>query len=158
MEVGRREIRGVVSNGMIASARELGLGDDHEGILVLDRLGAASADDVGRPLEDVLEISETVLDVSITTNRGDCMSIRGLARELAAYWQIPLKDVDPRPSCGPGEPDFRVTIEDTEACPRFRGPPDRRGGHRPFAAVDAAAPAGHRTAAHLERRGRVPTM
>jgi len=119
VEVGCREIRGVVSNGMIASARELGLGDDHEGILVLDRLGAAGPDDIGRPLEEVLEISETVLDVSITTNRGDCMSIRGLARELAAYWQIPLKDVDPRPSCGPGESDFRVTIEDIEACPRF---------------------------------------
>ena len=119
MEVGRREIRGVVSNGMIASARELGLGDEHEGILVLDRLGAAGPGDVGRPLEEVLNLSETVLDVSITTNRGDCMSIRGLARELAAYWQIPLEDIDPRPPCGPEESDFRVTIEDRGACPRF---------------------------------------
>lgn len=119
MEVGRREIRGAVSNGMIASARELGLGDEHEGILVLDRLGAAGPGDVGRPLEEVLDLSETVLDVSITTNRGDCMSIRGLARELAAYWQIPLEDADPRPPSGPRESDFRVTIEDLEACPRF---------------------------------------
>ncbi len=119
LEVGRRKIRGVVSHGMIASARELGLGDDHEGILVLDELGAAGPDDLGRPLEEVLGLSDVVLDVSITTNRGDCMSIRGLARELAAYWQIPLLDVEPRPACGPEASDFEVTIEDPEACPRF---------------------------------------
>ena len=106
LEVGSRKIRGVVSHGMIASARELGLGDDHEGILVLDELGVAGHDDLGRPLEDVLEFADVVLDVSITTNRGDCMSIRGLARELAAYWQIPLKDVSPRP---PQQPkDLRI--------------------------------------------------
>ena len=119
VEVGSREIRGVVSHGMIASARELGLGDDHEGILVLDALGAASHQDLGCPLEEVLEFSDVVLDVSITTNRGDCMSVRGLARELAAYWEIPLKDVNPRPLTGLRESDFEVSIRDFEACPRF---------------------------------------
>ena len=118
--VGTRKIRGVTSHGMIASARELGLGDDHEGILVLDELAAAGPDDVGRLLDEVLGISDVVLDVSITPNRGDCMSIRGLARELGAYWRIPLKDV--RPGLSTAEPrstGFEVSIMDAEACSRF---------------------------------------
>lgn len=119
VEVGSRAIRGVVSHGMIASARELGLGDDHEGILVLDELGAAGPEDVGRPLEEVLELSDVVLDVSITPNRADCMGIRGLAREMAAYWQIPLRDVSPAATPGRSDADFDVSIEDAEACPRF---------------------------------------
>ena len=119
VEVGSRSIRGVVSHGMIASARELGLGDDHEGILVLDELGSAGPDDVGRPLEEVLGFSDVVLDVSITPNRADCMGIRGLARELAAYWQIPLRDVSPASRTGRVDADFEITIEDPEACPRF---------------------------------------
>ena len=119
VQVGARPIRGVKSHGMIASARELGLGDDHEGIMVLDELGAAGPDDVGRPLEEMLEFTDVVLDVSITPNRADCMGIRGLARELAAYWQIPLRDVILATHKGRSEADVEVSIEDPEACPRF---------------------------------------
>ena len=119
LEVGRRKIRGIVSHGMIASARELGLGDDHEGIMVLDQLGAATGDDLGRPLEEVIGLGDVVLDVSITTNRGDCMGIRGLARELAAYWEIPLRDISPSFTTGMEASDFEVSISDVEACPRF---------------------------------------
>ena len=119
LEVGSRKIRGIVSHGMIASARELGLGDDHEGIMVLNDLGAATDDDLGRPLEEVIGLGDVVLDVSITTNRGDCMGIRGLARELAAYWQIPLRDISPSFVTGPENSAFEVSIRDVEACPRF---------------------------------------
>lgn len=119
VEVGSRPIRGVVSHGMIASARELGLGEDHDGILVLDELGAAGPDDVGKPLEEVLRFPDVVLDVSITPNRADCMGIRGLARELAAYWEIPLQDVSPAARTGRVDADFEVSIEDPVACPRF---------------------------------------
>ena len=119
LTVGARSIRGVTSHGMIASARELGLGDDHEGILLLDELGAAGRDDLGRGLEDVLQMSDAVLDVSITPNRGDCMSIRGLARELAAYWRIPVRDRSPRLSTESRPTEFDVSIADVEACPRF---------------------------------------
>ena len=119
LEVGSRKIRGIVSHGMIASARELGLGDDHDGIMVLDDLGAATDDDLGRPLEEVIGLDDVVLDVSITTNRGDCMGIRGLARELAAYWQIPLRDISPSFPTGPENSAFEVSIRDVEACPRF---------------------------------------
>lgn len=119
LEVGSRKIRGIVSHGMIASARELGLGDDHEGIMVLDELGAATEDDLGRSLEEVIGLGDVVLDVSITTNRGDCMGIRGLARELAAYWQVPLRDISPSFPTGPETSAFEVSINDVEACPRF---------------------------------------
>lgn len=121
LSVGVREIRGTASHGMIASARELGLGDDHEGIMVLDRLAAAGPSDTGRDFAEVAGIGDTVLDVSITPNRGDCMSIRGLARELAAYWEIPLRDIAPRPAVGPVPPGVEITIEDAAACPRFVG-------------------------------------
>ena len=120
-EIGARELRGVLSHGMISSARELGLGDDHEGILVLDTLGAATEADIGRRLEEVIGLSDAVLDVTITPNRGDCMSIRGLARELAAYWDIPWQDVHPELSPSELPPSFTITIEDTDACPRFVG-------------------------------------
>ncbi len=119
LEVGSRKIRGIVSHGMIASARELGLGDDHDGIMVLNDLGVATEDDLGRPLEEVIGLGDVVLDVSITTNRGDCMGIRGLARELAAYWQVPLRDISPSFPTGPETSAFEVSIIDVEACPRF---------------------------------------
>lgn len=119
LEVGSRKIRGIVSHGMIASARELGLGDDHDGIMVLNEMGAATDDDLGRPLEEVIGLGDVVLDVSITTNRGDCMGIRGLARELAAYWEIPLRDISPSFPTGPEPSAFEVSINDVEACPRF---------------------------------------
>lgn len=120
-EISAREIRGVMSNGMICSARELGLGDDHEGILVLDELGLAGDADVGRDFSELLPFDDVVLDVSITPNRPDCMSIHGVARELAAYWQIPitLPDVDVAPEGPPT--DARVEILDPEANPRFTG-------------------------------------
>ena len=119
LEVGSRKIRGIVSHGMIASARELGLGDDHRGIMVLDELDAATEEDLGRPLEEVIGLGDVVLDVSITTNRGDCMGIRGLARELAAYWQIPMRDITPSFPTSAETTDFDVSIRDVEACPRF---------------------------------------
>ena len=71
-EIGAREIRGVVSQGMICSERELGFGDDHEGILVL------SGDyELGRDFADYLELPDVVFDLSITPNRPDAMSMLG---------------------------------------------------------------------------------
>jgi len=77
----KSKIRGEVSQGMICSARELGLGDEHDGILVLD----ADAP-VGAPLPDVMRIGARVLEVGITPNRGDTASLLGLAREVRALF------------------------------------------------------------------------
>ena len=119
MEIGARAVRGVVSHGMICSASELGLGDDHTGILVLDRLGVAGPDDVGRDLEAVLPLSDVILDVTITPNRPDAMSILGIARELGAYYELPVRQPDTRVDDTGPETAAAVEVEDPLGCPRF---------------------------------------
>src|SRR6478609_3322651 len=81
----RRKIRGVVSDGMLLSARELGLGDDHSGIVSLD-----PASELGRDVRAILGLDDVIFDLSITPNRPDVMCIVGVARELAAHFKLPL--------------------------------------------------------------------
>src|SRR5262249_1203343 len=71
-------IRGVASEGMLCSELELGLSADHQGIVELDPEAKP-----GGPLQDYLQLPDVVLDIAITPNRGDCLSILGLAREIA---------------------------------------------------------------------------
>ncbi len=108
------KIRGVVSSGMVCSALELGLGDDHEGILVLD-------DDVpvGTPLVDYL--GDAVLDIEVTPNRPDCLSVLGIAHEVAALTGETVTEPDlSYPEDGPLF-DEEVTIEivDPDLCYRY---------------------------------------
>jgi phenylalanyl-tRNA synthetase beta chain len=106
-------VRGVESNGMMCSTRELGLGDDQEGILELPDdapVGAAFADYLG---------SDPVFDLSITPNRSDCMGVRGIARDLAAAGMgtlVPI-DVDHIPGSFPCPVEVRT--DDPEGCPAF---------------------------------------
>lgn len=81
----KTRLRGVPSHGMICSESELGLSDNHDGILVLD----ADAP-VGTSLMDALNLDDAILDVSVTPNRGDCLSVLGMAREVAALANLPL--------------------------------------------------------------------
>ncbi len=111
-----RPLRGAVSRGMILSARELELGDDHTGILLLD-----DEPEPGTPLADVLPISEQVLDVTATMNRVDLLSVYGLAREVAALTGGELR---PMPGTDPSvtHPEWvDVSIEDKAGCPRYIG-------------------------------------
>lgn len=85
LEIKKAKLRGHPSCGMICSERELGLGDGHDGIMVLDASLAP-----GMPLREALGLERTVLDVSITPNRADCLSVLGLARETAAAFKLPL--------------------------------------------------------------------
>ncbi|WGF88762.1 phenylalanine--tRNA ligase subunit beta [Marinivivus vitaminiproducens] len=114
------KIRGIESQGMICSARELGLGQDHDGIMEL-------ADDatIGRPLTDLIGSEGPVIDVSITPNRGDCFSVLGIARELAAAEQgrlVPRETVEPM-SGSATDLSIRLDFapEDAAACPAFAG-------------------------------------
>jgi phenylalanyl-tRNA synthetase beta chain len=113
-EIGERTIRGVESRGMICSERELGLGSDHEGILVLD-----PGTEVGRPFEDVIDLPDHVLDLEINSNRPDQMSMAGVARELAAFYEVPYR-LPPNEVAGTDAP-LRTTvrIEDPDGCYRF---------------------------------------
>jgi phenylalanyl-tRNA synthetase beta chain len=112
----KSKIRGETSEGMICSARELGLSDEHEGILVLD----ASAP-VGAPLGDVLRAGETILDVEITPNRGDWVSMLGMAREVRALFggELQLPPCDPSEGTRAASQDVRIAIEASDACARY---------------------------------------
>jgi phenylalanyl-tRNA synthetase beta chain len=112
----RSKIRGVASNGMILSSRELGLGDDHAGILVLD-----AAAPVGAPLPQVLAGGEAVLEVGITPNRGDAASVLGLAREVRALFggAIRTPELSPPESGAPASDSVAVSIEARDECHRY---------------------------------------
>jgi phenylalanyl-tRNA synthetase beta chain len=112
----KAKLRGVESNGMLCSARELGLSDDHSGLLELP--GDAP---VGQDLHDYLSLDDAVIEVDLTPNRGDCLSIRGLARDVAAscradYTPLP---VDPVPAAIDDE--FPIRLEAPADCPRYAG-------------------------------------
>ncbi|MCU0281362.1 MAG: phenylalanine--tRNA ligase subunit beta [Acidimicrobiia bacterium] len=114
LQVGEREIRGVLSRGMICSEAELGLAEESAGILVLGEGYAVGADFAAcLPFPDVL------FEVTTTSNRPDAMSIYGLARDLAARFGVPLRP--PAGEVGPtGAPTTgRALVEDPERCPRF---------------------------------------
>ncbi len=120
MEIARRTMKGVVSNGMLCSAEELGLSDDHEGIM---RLGDVDGAAPGRALADVLDIRpDVVFDVAVEANRPDAWSIAGVARDLAARLRLPFDIPVPTPVAVDGptvEELTSVVVEDTELCPRF---------------------------------------
>jgi phenylalanyl-tRNA synthetase beta chain len=120
LEVGEREIRGVRSAGMICSAAELGLGEDAAGILVLP-----PDLQVGTDLAKTLPFPDRVLDVSITANRPDCMSMVGLARELSAYYQVPIRVPAPKVKEHGPPMEVEVRIEDPVGCPRYVARPIR---------------------------------
>jgi phenylalanyl-tRNA synthetase beta chain len=114
-KIERRKIRGVVSEGMLCSARELGLGDDHAGILTLP----ADAP-LGTDVREVLGLDDVVFDLSITPNRPDAMGISGVARELAAHFSLPftLREEEPGPAVDEVS-GARVVVEAPDRCPRF---------------------------------------
>lgn len=89
MTLEARRIRGQVSSGMLASARELGLGEDHGGLLVLPVETPLGAD-----LTDLVPIGEPVIEIAVHPDRGDLLSVRGVARDLAAVLDTRLRPVD----------------------------------------------------------------
>jgi phenylalanyl-tRNA synthetase beta chain len=112
----RAKIRGVASNGMICSTHELELGDDHDGILVLDPDAP-----VGAPLPEVISTGDREMEVGVTPNRGDAASLIGLAREIRALFggelRVPITDP---PETGPAATDaIRVEIEAPDDCHRY---------------------------------------
>jgi phenylalanyl-tRNA synthetase beta chain len=116
LDIKAAKLRGVESEGMLASAKELGLAESSSGILELP----ADAP-VGRPLREYLSLDEPVLEVSVTANRGDAMSIVGIAREVAALSGVPLSG--PKLAAVPAtlKDTFPVQLDAKAACPRFAG-------------------------------------
>ena len=115
LELEQRKVRGELSDGMILAEDEIDLGTDHSGIMLLPET------EPGTPLGDLLPLAEEVLLVESTGNRPDLLSIYGIAREVAALYELelaPPPGTDPQPAAD--EP-VDVTVEDLEGCPRYIG-------------------------------------
>ena len=112
----RAKLRGTVSDGMILSEQELELGTDHTGIIVL-----AEPVEPGTPLADVLPLADVVLELEITPNRPDLLAVYGVAREVAALYDVELAPPPGRDPQRSGEEPVEVAIEDLEGCPRYIG-------------------------------------
>lgn len=113
--IAQRKTYGHISDGMICSARELGLGDDHTGILVLPSSTATPGDDA----RAVLGLEDTVLDLVPTPDRGYALSVRGLARELACALDVPFGDPAALDLPEPEGEAWPVRIDDEDGCTRF---------------------------------------
>ena len=91
-KIKKAELRGVPSNGMICSSTEIGLPKINDGIMELDNsIGELK---IGKELNEYSLINDEVIEIELTANRGDCLSINGVARELSTYFNIPMKNVD----------------------------------------------------------------
>ena len=121
-KIKKSKLRGIASCGMCCSKRELGMGADHEGIWVLPEDAP-----VGMPIADYAKLSDTVLDLEITPNRPDCLSVVGFAREVGAMyqrdWTNPLAEMAaklaPAADGAPVDEAVSVTIDDPTRCPRY---------------------------------------
>jgi phenylalanyl-tRNA synthetase beta chain len=115
LQLEQREVRGQLSDGMILAEDEVDLGTDHSGIMVLPEI------EPGTPLGDVLPLVDDVLLVESTGNRPDLLAVYGIAREVAALYDLelaPMPGEDPEPA--ENEP-VDVAVEDLEGCPRYIG-------------------------------------
>ncbi|MGV9287033.1 phenylalanine--tRNA ligase subunit beta [Streptomyces sp. NPDC003719] len=113
--ISARKTYGKTSHGMICSSDELGMGDDGtHGIIVLP-----PETEVGKDAIELLELVDEVLDIAVTANRGDCLSIRGVARETAIAYGLPLRDPALLDVPGPNAYGYPVKIADPTGCDRF---------------------------------------
>ncbi len=116
-KIKKAKLRGVKSNGMICSGKELQYSNDHEGILIVD-----SELPLGSPIESVLNFNqETIFELDLTPNRGDCFSHRGVAREIAVIENSSIEERDfPLTENSESIEDYlSINIHDADACPRY---------------------------------------
>ena len=140
LDIKKAKLRGVESSGMLCSARELGLSDEHAGLLVLD----ADAP-VGRDVREVLQLDDIYLTLKLTPNRGDCLSMLGVARDVAAITGAALK-APPARLVPHGIADARtVRISEPGGCGHYFG--------RVIRAIDPAARTPGWMVRRLERAG-----
>ncbi|MEO8142830.1 MAG: phenylalanine--tRNA ligase subunit beta [Betaproteobacteria bacterium] len=140
LEIQKSNLRGVDSEGMLCSARELGLSEDHSGLLELDTGAKPGAD-----VYQTLDLDEQVLTFKLTPNRADCLSVLGIAREVAALTGAPLKNPGIKKVAATGTAKHTVRISSPDGCGRFAG--------RVIRNVKATAPTPAWMRARLERAG-----
>ncbi len=134
------KLRGIESAGMLCSARELGLSEDHSGLLPLPEDAP-----VGQDVRDYLHLDDTVIEIKLTPNRGDCLSLTGVAREVAAITGAALKEVDIVPVAPATGMRREIVLDAPQACPRYCG--------RIVRGVDARSPTPEWMKRRLARSG-----
>ncbi|MFV8833401.1 phenylalanine--tRNA ligase subunit beta [Aquisalimonas sp.] len=116
MKIKRAKLRGVESTGMLCSARELGLSDDAAGLMALP----ADAP-VGRDLREWLQLDDAVIEVDLTPNRGDCLGMNGVAREVSALTAVDVTAAEPESVAPVADDRVSIDLDDGVACPRYVG-------------------------------------
>lgn len=117
MKIKQSKIRGVESNGMLCSAAELGLGDDHSGIIEMP----ACNDNIAKSYAKIAGLDDPVIEIAITPNRGDCLGVYGIARDLAAAGLGKLKPLKVAAVKSSFKSPIAVKIDDKKECPLFIG-------------------------------------
>lgn len=110
------KLRGELSEGMLCSYSELGISDDHTGIIELPQDAP-----IGTDIRNYLQLDDHIFDVSLTPNRADCLSILGIARDIAAINNLELNTIEIEPVKATDASVFPIQVEASMACPRFLG-------------------------------------
>ncbi|HXH03174.1 MAG TPA: phenylalanine--tRNA ligase subunit beta, partial [Candidatus Competibacteraceae bacterium] len=116
LKIKRSKLRGVESAGMLCSAKELGLSEDAAGLMALP------ADSVpGTDVRELLGLEDSIIVVDLTPNRGDCLGMAGIAREVAVLNRCPLRELEIAPVAPASDDRLPVVLEDGAGCPRYVG-------------------------------------
>lgn len=116
LKIKKSKLRGVESFGMLCSAKEIGIVEDAEGLLDLGKNLRP-----GQSIRDLLALDDQIIEVDLTPNRGDCLGLRGLARELGVLTNLPVEEVAIPAVASTIEEVFPIVVEATSACPRYLG-------------------------------------
>ncbi|MDX2457022.1 MAG: phenylalanine--tRNA ligase subunit beta [Gammaproteobacteria bacterium] len=116
IKIKKSKLRGVESQGMLCSAQELGLSEDHDGLMVLPADARA-----GQQLQDLLGLDDNIIELDLTPNRGDCLGIEGIAREVGTLLRTAVTALDTAPVPVVIDDQFKVEIQAREACPQYLG-------------------------------------
>lgn len=139
-KIRQAKVRGVASFGMLCSAKELGLAEEADGLLVLPADAAA-----GVSLREYLQLDDVLLTLKLTPNRADCLSLQGLAREVSALTNTPAVAIDVSPVAVAHQSALKVALDAPAACPRYTG--------RVIRGINFAAPTPDWMLRRLERSG-----
>ncbi|UYZ83018.1 phenylalanine--tRNA ligase subunit beta [Entomomonas sp. E2T0] len=112
----KAKLRGIESNGMLCSAKELGVSEDHAGLMELP-VDAP----VGKDFREYLSLDDIVIEVDLTPNRGDCLSMRGIAREVGALYNTPVAEFDTHTVASTINDQISIDVMNTNGCPRYLG-------------------------------------
>ncbi|MFT5611214.1 MAG: phenylalanyl-tRNA synthetase beta chain [Polaribacter sp.] len=116
LKIKKAKVRGIESNGMLCSASELGLADSSDGIMELDEDAI-----IGQRVDEYLQLDDSMIDIDLTPNRGDCLSVQGIARELKVLADGDYHPLDIQPIEATIDDHIEIDLQAKEACPAYIG-------------------------------------